>query len=339
MNRLLKTAITLVVACLGWSASAGLAQRPDAQEAAELTGRVEIDGSSMVYPISQAVTVEFFRKHPKVRITVAVSGTGGGFKRFSRGETDVSNASRPIRLSELQACKEGGVEFIELPVAYDALAVVVNPANDWARDMTVADLKKIFLAGGAKTWSDVRDDWPREPIKIYAPGQDSGTYDYFFGDVLNRDRRGEPRRDGISFHEDDNVLVEGVARDKHAISFLGCAYYFENQDKLRAVSLVDDDGRKAAPSVETVEGGTYLLSRPLFIYVNQKSLARPECAAFVEFYLDNNATIAAKVGYVPLNMNLTSRIRKRWEMEHTGTLFLDDKGRPRRESLSEIYAK
>ncbi|MCH2128839.1 MAG: PstS family phosphate ABC transporter substrate-binding protein [Pirellulaceae bacterium] len=304
---------------------------------ADLSGEVKIDGSSTVYPISEAVADEFLQKFPKVNVTVAVSGTGGGFKRFSQGETDISDASRPIKQKELDACRESGVQFIELPVAYDGLTIVVNPANDWAEQLTVDDLKKIFGGEGtAQNWSDVNPSWPNETIKIYAPGADSGTFDYFKEVVAGK--KGSLRND-MSVSEDDNVLVTGVAGEKNAIGFFGAAYYFENEGKLKAVKIVNPkSGDAVLPSPNTIESGVYApFSRPLFIYVNVESTKRPEIKKFIDFYLQDAFRLAQAVGYVALPGEVYDLAKKHVDERLAGTHYLVSDGEKRSGAVTEVY--
>jgi phosphate transport system substrate-binding protein len=304
-------------------------------QAESLKGAVKIDGSSTVYPITEAVAEEFGAEQGRVRVTVGISGTGGGFKRFTVGETDISDASRPIKKRENDAAIENGVSFIEIPVAYDGLSIVVNKENDFVDTLTVDDLKKIFLDGSpAKTWQDVNPAWPAVEIKIYAPGTDSGTFDYFKEVVAGK--TGSIRSD-MSVSEDDNVLVRGVAGDKGAIGFFGCAYYFENADKLRAVAIDGGDG-PVMPAKDTIEGGSYApFSRPLFIYVNAKSADRPEVNAFVEFYLDNGPELAEEVGYVRLPSEIIALTKANFAARNTGTQFLDENGEKIHGPLTEVY--
>lgn len=309
----------------------------DSAAAEELTGDVEIDGSSTVYPISEAAADEFRKEYPNVNVTVAVSGTGGGFKRFSKGETDISDASRPIKLAEFEQCQSKKVEFIELPVAYDGLTIVVNTKNDWVDQLTVAQLQKIFLEkGAAKTWSDVEPSWPTEPIKIYAPGADSGTFDYFKEVVADDD--GAMRSD-MSVSEDDNVLVTGVANEKHAIGFFGAAYYFENKGKLKAVAIINPKTETAVlPSDTTIEDGSYApFSRPLFIYVNVNSIKRPEIKKFVGFYLENAGELSKSAGYVALPKTVYADAQKHFEDRMAGTHYLTPDGEKRFGALPELY--
>jgi phosphate transport system substrate-binding protein len=238
---------------------------------ARLSGEIKVDGSSTVYPITEAVGEEFQKLHPDVKVVVGISGTGGGFKKFCNGETDISNASRPILQKEIDTCAQNGIEYIELPVAYDALSVVVNPRNDWVACMTVAELKKIWepdAQGKITRWNQVRPEWPDAPLNLYGAGTDSGTFDYFTEAIVGK---AKASRGDYTASEDDNVLVQGVANDQYALGYFGLAYYFENQDKLKAVAI--DNGKGCVlPSEETVRNGTYQpLSRPLFIYVSRKA--------------------------------------------------------------------
>ncbi|HWQ38874.1 MAG TPA: PstS family phosphate ABC transporter substrate-binding protein [Burkholderiales bacterium] len=264
---------------------------------------VKIDGSSTVFPISEAVAEDFQRaKKGKVKVTVGISGTGGGFKKFCRGETDVSNASRPILRKEMEECRKNGVEYIELPVAYDALTVVIHPKNTWAETMTVAELKKMWepaAQGRIKTWKQVNPNWPDRPLALYGAGADSGTFDYFTEAINGKSKAS---RGDFTASEDDNVLVQGVSRDENAIGYFGFAYFSENSDKLKAVRIAEKAGAKAvAPSIESVLDGSYQpLSRPIFIYVNAKSAQRPEIREFVEFYMKNADNLVREVKYVPL---------------------------------------
>ncbi len=302
-----------------------------------LTGKVSIDGSSTVYLISQAAAAKFNKEHPKVKVTVGRSGTGGGFKRFTKGETDVSDASRPIKSSEFDQCKDNKVSFVELAVAYDGLTFVANLKNDWVEQLTVEQLQQIFLADkAAKKWSDVDPNWPEQDIKIFAPGTDSGTFDYFKEVVAGQE--GSIRED-MSVNEDDNVLVNGVAGEVNGIGFFGAAYYFENKDKLKVVKIVNPDSSEAVePTPETIENGTYApFSRPLFIYVNADSIRRPEIKSFVEFYLDHAADLSREVGYVALPAAVYDEAKRRYKARKTGTHFLTDAGEQRSGSFVELY--
>jgi phosphate transport system substrate-binding protein len=300
----------------------------------KLTGKVTVDGSSTVYPITEAVAEEFSHEHRAVRVTVGISGTGGGFKRFAAGETDVSNASRPIKFAEMEAAQKNSVEFIELPVAYDGLSVVVNHDNTWAKQLTIEQLRKIFLDGGATNWNQIDPSYPDLPLKVYSPGTDSGTFDYFKEVVIEK---GSFRSDA-SVSEDDNVLVRGVAGDKGAIGFFGCAYYFENRDKVSAVAIVNHDGQAIMPTHDSIEDGSYNpLSRPLFIYVNRKSADRPEVGQFIEFYFDNAAELAEEVGYVKLPKLVTDRARANFAGRKVGTAYWTADGKPIHGPVTKVY--
>lgn len=259
-----------------------------------LKGAVKADGSSTVFPITEAVGEEFQTANPVVKVTIGVSGTGGGFKQFVTGETDISNASRLIKPEEIEEAKKNGIEYLELKVAFDGLSVAVNKDNDFVTDLTVEELKKIWDTGSTvKTWKDVRSEWPDREIKLFGPGTDSGTFDYFT-EVINGEE--DRSRSDYTASEDDNTLVQGVAGDKDSLGYFGFAYYVENKDKLNLVA-VDE----VKPSVKTIRDGSYKpLSRPLYIYVNKKSMKKPEVKAFVEFYLKNAADLSEQVGYVPL---------------------------------------
>ena len=263
---------------------------------------VRIDGSSTVYPVTEAVAEDFQKaKKQQVKVTVGISGTGGGFKKFCRGETDISNASRPILKKEMEDCRTAGIEYFELPVAFDALTVVVNPKNAFVRQLTLAELKKMWepaAQGKVTRWNQVNAQWPDQPMKLFGPGADSGTFDYFTEAVVGKSKSS---RGDFTASEDDNVLVQGVSRDVNGLGYFGFAYYIENPDKLKAVPIVNEKGQAVAPSMEAVENGTYTpLARPIFIYVSAKSLAKPEVREFVEYYLKNGAKLAREVKYVPL---------------------------------------
>jgi phosphate transport system substrate-binding protein len=264
---------------------------------------VKIDGSSTVFPITEAVAEDFQQsKKGKIRVTVGISGTGGGFKKFCRGEIDVSNASRPILAREMEECKKQGVQYIELPVAFDALTVVMNPKNTWIKSLTVADLKKMWepaAQGKVLKWQQVNSQWPDQPLKLFGPGADSGTFDYFT-EAING--RAKASRGDFTASEDDNVLVQGISRDVNGLGYFGFAYYFENKDKLKAVPIVNPRTNQAVePSLDAVINGTYQpLARPIFIYVNAKSLDRPEIKEFVQYYMKNAEALVREVKYVPL---------------------------------------
>jgi phosphate transport system substrate-binding protein len=288
------------------------------------TGLVKIDGSSTVYPITEAVAEEI-QKATKgsIKVTVGISGTGGGFKKFCRNETDISDASRPILKKEMDACKEAGIQYIELPVAYDALTVVVNPQNDWLTSITVDELKSMWAPeaqGVVMKWNQVNPAWPNASLKLFGPGADSGTFDYFTEAVVGKSKSS---RGDFTASEDDNVLVQGVARDKNALGYFGYAYYAENSKKLKAVPIVEKAGKPAvAPSFDSVKNGTYQpLSRPIFIYVNAKSMERPEVREFVEFYLKNAPRLVKEVKYVPLPDTAYKLAMENFKKKKIGTGF------------------
>ena len=263
---------------------------------------IKVDGSSTVFPITEAVAEEFQKaKKGASKVTVGISGTGGGFRKFCRGETDVQNASRPITKSEIAECQKNGVVFLEMPVAFDALSVVVNPKNTWLTQISIDELKKIWepaAQGKIMRWNQVNPAWPDRPIKLFGAGTDSGTFDYFTEAVTGKSKAS---RGDFTASEDDNVLVQGVSRDLDALGFFGFAYYAENRDKLRSVPISWKGGKAVAPSFETVLDGTYQpLSRPIFIYVSTSSAKRPEVREFVEFYNKNAEKLVKEVKYVPL---------------------------------------
>lgn len=319
MNRVLFCGLSLALllaACGGGDETTGDA---DASVPEGLEGSIRIDGSSTVYPITEAVAEEFRNSAPKVKVSIGVSGTGGGFKKFVISETDINDASRPIKGKEASKADEAGIEYIELPVAFDGLSVVVNKENDFVDHMTVDELNKIWNKDSAiKTWSDVRAEWPNREIKFYAPGVDSGTFDYFT-DTINGDS-GNMRGD-FSASEDDNVLVTGIAGDKDAIGFFGFAYFDQNRDKLKVVPIDDGNG-PVAPTMETINNGTYTpLSRPIFIYVAKKAAERPEVEAFVNFYLKIAGKMAEDVGYVALPNDIYDLAKERFKNRTNGSVF------------------
>lgn len=268
-------------------------------ETAKLSGEIKIDGSSTVFPLTEAAAEEFNKEHKDVRVPVGVSGTGGGFKQFCAGEIAIADASRTIKDEEAAACKEKGIEFTELSVAFDGLSVVVSKDNDFIDHLTVEELNKIFVTGSTvKTWKDVRDTFPAEPIVMFSPGADSGTYDYFNEAIL--DKAGIRNDKAISFSEDDNALVQGVAGSKYGVGYFGFAYYEENADKLKVVPIEAGKGA-ITPTYDTIKDGSYApLSRPLYIYVSNKELERPEVKEFAKYYINNIGTFAGEVGYVAL---------------------------------------
>ncbi|MCB9063068.1 MAG: PstS family phosphate ABC transporter substrate-binding protein [Halobacteriovoraceae bacterium] len=268
---------------------------------AQLRGKVSIDGSSTVFPITEAIAEEFRSVQPRVKVNIGVSGTGGGFKKFLKGETDINNASRPIKITEVGLAKENKIEYMEIPVAYDGITVVMNKDNDFVDFLTTEELKKIWDKDSqVKTWKDVRKTWPDKPIKLYGPGTDSGTFDYFTEEINGQARRS---RSDFQMSEDDNVLVNGVVGDKFSLGYFGFSYYNENKKNIKAVPIKSKNG-VVVPSIETINSGKYFpLSRPIFIYVNKLSLTRAEVKEYVNFYLKNATSIVKDVGYVPLPSN------------------------------------
>ena len=284
---------------------------------------VKIDGSSTVFPITEGVAEDFQKsKKGAVKVTVGISGTGGGFKKFCRGETDISNASRPILAKEMADCKAAGVEYYELPVAFDALTVVINPKNAFIKQLTVAELKAMYepaAQGKILRWNQVNPAWPDAPIKLFGAGADSGTFDYFTEAIVGK---AKSSRGDFTASEDDNVLVQGISSDVNAIGYFGYAYYAENQGKLKAVPIVNPKGQAVGPSMEAVLAGSYEpLARPIFIYVNVKSLAKPEVKEFVEYMMKTAAKIAKEVKYVPLPAKAYTQALEHVNKGKKGTVF------------------
>ncbi len=291
--------------------------------AEKLSGTIKADGSSTVFPITEAVAEEFGKLNRDVKVTVGISGTGGGFKKFCAGETDFSNASRPIKQTEIEACGANNINYVEMPVAYDALSVVVNKDNTWMKDITVAELKKLWepeAQGKIMTWNQVRSTWPNEPIKLFGPGTDSGTFDYFTEAVVGKE---DLSRGDYTGTEDDNVIVQGVSRNKGALGYMGLAYYEENKAAVRAVPVINKDGESAVmPSSANVKNGTYVpLSRPLFTYVRTDALKRPEVKGFVDFYIAQAPTLTGEVGYVALSPSLYQVAAQRVNGAEAGSVF------------------
>jgi len=281
----------------------------------KLTGEIRIDGSSTVYPISEAMAEEFRRVQPDVRVTVGLSGTGGGFKKLGRGEIDINDASRPIKEEEIELCKQNNINYVPVQIAFDGLSVVVNPQNTWVKDITVAELKKIWepeAQGVIKKWNQVRAEWPDEEIHLFGAGTESGTYDYFTEAIVGKSHSS---RGDYTASEDDNVLVQGVSTDKNALGFFGFAYYEENKDKLKLVAIDDGSGKGAVlPSIETVKNKSYTpLSRPLFIYINSNAAKRKEVQEFIYFYVDNAGALSQEVGFIPMTDEEYKTERAKWD--------------------------
>ncbi len=284
-------------------------------------GRIDIDGSSTVYPLTEAVAEDFRNQHPDIRITVGVSGTGGGFKKFARGETDISNASRTIKASEIEACNKAGISFIELPVAYDGLAIVVSTSNDFVDHLTIEELKKMWEPAAQHkitSWKQVRSSFPDIPLRLYGAGTSSGTYDYFTEAVVGM---AKSSRGDYTASEDDNVLVQGVSSDKGGLGYFGLAYYEENKSKLKLLAI--DAGKGAVyPSDSTVRTGVYApLSRPEFIYINSRSAMDTAVREFVRFYMAHAAALAREIGSVPLPQKIYQLSYQRFLANKQGTLF------------------
>jgi phosphate transport system substrate-binding protein len=290
------------------------------------TPTVKIDGSSTVFPITEAVAEEFQKANPNIRATAGISGTGGGFKKFCAGETDISDASRPIKPSEVEQCSKAGIDYIELPIAYDGLVVVVNPKNDWITSLTVNDLNKMWVPEAQSKvmkWNQIRPEWPDREIHLFGPGVDSGTYDYFTEAIVHKEHSS---RGDYTSSEDDNVLVQGIATDELALGYFGLAYYEANRSKLKLVPIDDEKPENGqgpiTPTAETVRNSTYQpLSRPLFIYVSVKSLAKPEVVSFVKFYLQHSSKLVAEVKYIPLPDHAYVLGEKRFDAKKTGSVF------------------
>ncbi len=299
---------------------------PSSAAVPDVSGTIKVDGSSTVYPITEAVAEEFGKENAKTKVTVGISGTGGGFKKFCAGETDISDASRPIKASEVELCAKAGITYIELPVAYDALSVVVNPANTWATSMTTAELKKLWepeAQGTIMRWSQIRAGWPDTPIALFGAGTDSGTFDYFTEAIVGKEKAS---RGDFTASEDDNVLVQGVATNRNALGYFGLAYLEENAGRVKAVAIDDANEKNGEgaqlPSKATVAAGTYRpLARPLFVYVRTDALARPEVQAFVTFYLKHGKDLSNEVGYIPLTDKEYALATYRFEKRVQGSLF------------------
>ena len=326
MHTLKNAAVFLMGIVMVSAAAACGGGREDGEAGTTASAVVRVDGSSTVFPITEAVAEEYQKENPGVRITVGISGTGGGFQRFCREETEISDASRPIKPVEMEACRKAGIEVIELPVAFDGLVVVVNPANTWVDRLTIAELKTMWAPEAQKKvtrWNQIRKDWPDRELHLFGPGVDSGTYDYFTEAVVGKE--GASRGDFTS-SEDDNVLVQGVAGDELALGFFGIAYYEQNRSRLKAVPIVDSDaggaGQAVAPSVATVMDGTYRpLSRPLFIYVSKAAADQPGVRGFIDYYLTHGDELAAEVGYVPLGDEGYRLARQHFAERVTGSAF------------------
>lgn len=286
------------------------------------TPLVKVDGSSTVYPLTEAIAEEFQKaRRGQVRVTVGISGTGGGFKKFCRGEADVANASRPILIEEMDLCRKNGVSYYELPIAFDALTVAVSPKNTWVTSMTVDELKKIWEPAAQNTitrWNQIHADWPDAPLVLFGAGSDSGTFDYFTDAIVGKPKAS---RGDYTASEDDNVLVQGIENNKHALGYIPFAYYAAQMKKLKAVAIIGKDS-PVLPSTENVLRGIYQpLSRPLFIYVNESSAKRTEVKDFIEYYLTEGPKLIAEVRYIPLQAQAYAIARERFKKGVVGTGF------------------
>jgi phosphate transport system substrate-binding protein len=302
---------------------AGCGGDSDGRASARNAPVIKIDGSSTVFPIAEAVAEEFqLSERGAARVTVGLSGTGGGFKKLCRGDTDVANASRPILEAEMKACRATGTEFMELPVAFDAITVVVNPKNDWVKTITIEDLKKIWepaAQGKILRWNQVRPEWPDRPLMLFGPGADSGTFDYFTEAVVGK---AKASRGDYTASEDDNVLVQGVEHNVNALGYFGFAHYISHAHLMRAVPIVQEDGSAVAPTLETVIDGSYQpLARPLFIYPSMRAAERPEMQRFLRFYLEQGPQLASEVGFVPLPKHAMELAAQHLEQRRAGTVF------------------
>lgn len=304
----MKTKNLIVICSLALAiVSCGGSKKEQKTDGVQLKGTIEIDGSSTVYPITEAVAEEFKKIQPDVRVSIGVSGTGGGFKKFGRNELDINNASRPIKSKEIALCDSNQIEYVGLTIAYDGLAVIANPQNTWLETITVEELKKIWepaAQGKIMKWNQIRPEWPNKEIHLFGPGVASGTFDYFTEAIVGES--GSSRGD-FTASEDDHVLVQGVSSDIYGLGFFGLAYYEENMDKLKLIGV--DNGKGAIkPTLETVANNTYApLSRPVFIYINKKASQREEVQAFVDFYMKNASALSKDVGYIPLPDSLYTK--------------------------------
>lgn len=314
--------ITTIIAAFVFLISCGGQKSNDSDDTA-LSGNITIDGSSTVYPITEAVAEEFRSVQPAIKISVALSGTGGGFKKFGRGEIDINDASRPMKPAEDSLAKSNNVTYTDLIIAYDGMAVVVNPENDWCNDMTVAELKMLWepeAQGKIMRWNQIRPEWPDEEIHLFGAGVESGTYDYFTEVIVGKSHSS---RGDFTASEDDNVLVQGIASDKFSLGFFGLAYYEENHEKLKLIGVDDSNPANGEgpvkPSVETVKNKTYVpLGRPLYLYINNTAGARPEVQEFINFYLANANELAEEVGFIPLTEDETSAAKTKWDQFVSG---------------------
>lgn len=328
MRNMIVISLALILAACG---DAGAPTDAEGEQA--LSGAVRMDGSSTVFPISEAVAEEYLAEAPSVRVTVGVSGTGGGFKKFLNQEIDINAASRPIKASEFDKAVAAGIAVIELPVAFDGISVVVNPENDWVDHLTTEELQRIWQPDSVvTTWKDVRAGWPDEKIRLYGPGTDSGTFDYFTGVINGKE---QASRADFTASEDDNVLVQGISGDLYALGYFGFAYFLENKDKLRALGIDGGQG-PVLPTPTTINDGSYApLSRPIYIYLNAASLDKPQVADFVRFYLESAGTLAEEVGYITLPLESYAGAKARVAARTSGSSYQGDVRLPKLTASSE----
>ncbi|MGD1807489.1 PstS family phosphate ABC transporter substrate-binding protein [Dapis sp. BLCC M126] len=319
--------LLLVTACVGGEKKTELIETPSAavtSEEEEIRSYVLVDGSSTIFPISDTMAQNFMQDNPDLEVIVGISSSGSGLKKFCIGDTDISNASRPIKKSEIDLCRANGIEFVEIPIAFDAISIIANQYNDWSDCLTIEELKKIWQPDDADkitNWKQIREKFPEEPLRLYAPDTDSGTYDYFTDAVVGA--AGKSRKD-FKASEDDNIIIQGVESDWGSLGFLSLAYYENNKDVLKLISIENSSGQCIEPSQETIANGAYTpLSRPLFLYVNKNSLeTMPPVQAFVDYQIDvTNKEIISKVGYVPISGIIQVKVKKRLEELTTGSVF------------------
>lgn len=282
---------------------------------------IRVDGSSTVFPLTEAVAEEFQKAHPKNRVTVGISGTGGGFKKFCRGETDLQNASRPIQETEMQNCKKNGIRFLELPIAFDAIAIAVHPSNSFAKDITVEELKKIWepsAQGKITKWNQIRSSWPDQPLVLFGAGSDSGTFDYFTEAIVGKSKSS---RGDYTASEDDNTLVMGISREKNALGYVPLHYFEENSKKLKALQVIYKGQTQVASKEAVIQGNYAPLARPLLIYVSEKSLAKPEVQLFTEFYIQNSLELTKEIQGIPLPQATYVKVLEQLKQKKWGTVF------------------
>ncbi|MGL5197014.1 MAG: PstS family phosphate ABC transporter substrate-binding protein [Chroococcales cyanobacterium] len=314
-------ALTLLI-LLGLTACRGTGTSAQNRGGRGENNHLSIDGSSTVFPISEAMAEEFMKANPGLRVTIGISGSGGGFKKFCQGETDISNASRAIDATERELCAKNGIEYLEIPIAYDGISVVVNPANTFVECLTLAELKRMWepaAEGIIMSWNQIRPTFPHRPLRLFGPGTDSGTHDYFTAALVGQDQQS---RGDYTASEDDNIIVQGVAGDVEGLGFFGYAYYQENRNKLKLVAIDSGEGC-IAPGPETIADNRYQpFSRPEFIYINKSQAERPDVKAFVEFHLNpNHQYLISEVGYVPLSESMMRVVRTRYEKRKVGSVF------------------